>query len=408
MDPGVPDGSWLNFLFQDDAAHYLNFSSNVVHHVHGGGQQESGMIKSVGSVFENNGAHLAILVPQRPIVSLHASHHCYCVTCAPLADVQFSGLLPATVVADAVLGHVFNICPYLEPAANMIYAHNIHANVTASHGTKLDISTAAYTFATLAGSGKLAPFAAYSFERGPPAGWPPLELSDPVLRQFDHNTYFGVQGFDIAAMQAHGFDASASEADPQLARSAEARMHPWNSTCSDYVPAPGSPVHAAGFRPLDMSGVGLDARFEWDRATILRVDASAGKKIQAERYQRMHGLWRQGSFCISGGLGASGFDFARDAWARYDNVDIDCAAPCTFSVRYKTDAVAADKGVRTVALALDAPATDHAVATIAGAESAQWTTLNVTATGSIHRKSATVFLLLDGVCDIDWFSLCGQ
>ena len=121
-------------------------------------------------------------------------------------------------------------------------------------------------------------------------------------------------------------------------------------------------------------------------------------------------LWQELSWLCThrARLGASGFDFARDAWARYDNVDIDCAAPCTFSVRYKTDAVAADKGVRTVALALDAPATDHAVATIAGAESAQWTTLNVTATGSIHRKSATVFLLLDGVCDIDWFSLCGQ
>jgi hypothetical protein len=30
MDPGIPDGSWMNFLFQDDASHYLNFSSNVV------------------------------------------------------------------------------------------------------------------------------------------------------------------------------------------------------------------------------------------------------------------------------------------------------------------------------------------------------------------------------------------
>ena len=26
MDPGIPTGAWLNFLFQDDFANYLNFS----------------------------------------------------------------------------------------------------------------------------------------------------------------------------------------------------------------------------------------------------------------------------------------------------------------------------------------------------------------------------------------------
>ena len=30
MDPGNLDGSWMNFLFQDDASHYTNFSSNIV------------------------------------------------------------------------------------------------------------------------------------------------------------------------------------------------------------------------------------------------------------------------------------------------------------------------------------------------------------------------------------------
>ena len=43
----------MNFLFQDDASHYLNFSSNIVYEVKGAGSEEAGMIKSVNSVFEN-------------------------------------------------------------------------------------------------------------------------------------------------------------------------------------------------------------------------------------------------------------------------------------------------------------------------------------------------------------------
>ena len=50
LDPGILKGGWLNYLFQDDAAHYLNFSSNIVYEVKGSGAQETGMIKSVGSV----------------------------------------------------------------------------------------------------------------------------------------------------------------------------------------------------------------------------------------------------------------------------------------------------------------------------------------------------------------------
>jgi hypothetical protein len=83
MDPGIPDGAWMNYLFQDDCANYLNFSSNILFELHGAGSQEAGMIKSVGSVFENS------------------------------------------VIADCTFGHLFNMCPFLEPAANMIYRRNL-------------------------------------------------------------------------------------------------------------------------------------------------------------------------------------------------------------------------------------------------------------------------------------------
>ena len=348
-------------MFQDDAAHYLNFSSNVVHDVHGAGSQEGGMIKSVGSVFENN------------------------------------------VLADSDLGHVFNMCPYLEPAANMVFARNVFANLTGSGGASLDISTNDNTFSTLAHSAKLQPFSKYHFESGPPAGrgWPALAPTDPVVAELDSNTYFGVQGFDVTQLQQHGFDANASSADPRLRRSAASLARPWSRNCSDYALGPDSPaVTAGGARPVDVAGVGLDARFEWDRAAINRRNASL--KIEAERYQRMHGLWRQGSYCISEPE-SSAYDFLDDAWARYDNVDIACEAPCTFTVRFKS--ASSDKTPRTVSLALDAPLAANVIATVDRAQADDWTLFNASTSGAIQRTGATVFLLLDGVSNVDYFYL---
>ena len=34
------------------------------------------------------------------------------------------------IVADSTMGHVFQLTPYLEPAANMVFRLNIFANLT--------------------------------------------------------------------------------------------------------------------------------------------------------------------------------------------------------------------------------------------------------------------------------------
>ena len=152
MDPGILAGGWLNFLFQDDAAHYLNFSSNILMEVKGAGSEETGMMKSVGSVFENN------------------------------------------VVVDSVMGHVFMLTPFIEPAANMIFTNNIFANLTTTNNAgpppppppagqpapPLDVTINAFTEGTLATSGTSKPFAAYHFERGNPPDFPELKLTDKV------------------------------------------------------------------------------------------------------------------------------------------------------------------------------------------------------------------------------------
>ena len=94
--------------------------------------------------------------------------------------------------------------------------------------------------------------------------------------------------------------------DPLLQCSAESK--PWNRTCEDYVPAKGSPAFELGFRQIDAENIGLtDAGFKWERAALAAVPAMWPEKVQAERYQRQRGLWRQGSFCISEGAASKGF-----------------------------------------------------------------------------------------------------
>ena len=81
---------------------------------------------------------------------------------------------------------------YIEPAANMIYRSNIFSNITAAPAVQLDTSINGMTEGTLATSGSLAPWKQFGFEKGPPSGhtppWPPLALTDPVVKELDYNT----------------------------------------------------------------------------------------------------------------------------------------------------------------------------------------------------------------------------
>jgi hypothetical protein len=117
-----------------------------------------------------------------------------------------------------------------------------------------------------------------------------------------------------------GWDLHATHADPLFQRSAESEAHPWNRSCTDYNPAPGSPAYGLGFRAIDAENIGLSAAgFRWDMATIARKDMRGGRKLQAESYNRMRGLWRVGSSWIGGAEGGGGsahYPFAADAWAR--------------------------------------------------------------------------------------------
>ena len=57
----------------------------------------------------------------------------------------------------------------------------------AAPGEILDNTINGFTTGTLATSGNLAPFQGYGFGSAPPAGYPPLALTDKVMKELDRN-----------------------------------------------------------------------------------------------------------------------------------------------------------------------------------------------------------------------------
>ena len=380
------------------------------------GSQEAGMMKSIGSVFENN------------------------------------------IVVDSIVGHVYQLTPYLEPAANMVYANNIFANLSTtgaatangnppppppagqpppppSPAAVLDNVIRFNASMTLAGDGTtapcgLAPYHGYGFEKGAPPDFPALSVDDKIMKKLDDNTYFGVAGHDLKgttcndpshftcphneSMAGNGWDLHASDKDPLFMRSQESIDHPWNRSCTDYKPAPNSPVHAMGFREIDAENIGLTSDFLWDKAALNEKTMKAGRKLQAEGYNRMHGLWRTGSSWVGGAEGGGGtahYPFTKDAWARYDNVHADCAGGCVLQLKFKSpaspDPYSPTAGPRHLSVTMGAPASSSEAVVMAATpnpvSSASWTLLNLTVAAEYATfESKTIFLNMDGECFVDW------
>ena len=165
----------------------------------------------------------------------------------------------------------------------------------------------------------------------------------------------------------------------------------WNRTCKDYAVLEKSPAISNGFIPIEVEKIGLTPDFPFDQHALGRIDG-VKSKIQAERYQRMHGLWHTGSTGIS-----PGFGFAPEgAWARFDNVNLECGEPCSVVLRMK----AMPRGT-TVHIALGSP--DHVLGSTRVAGEATLGLVTVQLKGNVVEIGATVFLLLEGECHVDWF-----
>eukprot|EP01043_Picozoa_sp_COSAG02_P012786 COSAG02_NODE_501_length_21049_cov_34.002768_15_plen_347_part_00 len=341
----------------------------------------------------------------------------------------------------------------------MVFANNIFANLTSTGADFINGSTPPPPPAgqpppppspagvldnvirfnssqTLAGNGTaancgLAPYYGYGFENGAPPDFPPLLVDDKIMKVLDYNTYFGVNGHDLKgtpctdphfscpnneSMAGNGWDLHASDKDPLFMRSQESIDHPWNRSCTDYKPAPDSPVHALGFREIDAENIGLTDDFLWDRTVLNLKSMRGGRKLQAEGYNRMHGLWRTGSSWIGGADGnspAAHYPFSSKAWARYDNVHADCSSQsssgCVLQIKFRspklTDPFSPPDGPRKLSVTMNAPAFSSEavtiVATPSGVHSANWTLLNLTAARSSF-SGETIFLNLDGEVFVDW------
>jgi hypothetical protein len=217
------------------------------------------------------------------------------------------------------------------------------------------------------------------------------------------------------SLYKEGYDIHSIDSDPLLQRSSESIVHPWNRSCTDYAPAAGSPAYEKlGFRAIDAERIGLLPSYGWDVGEIMRVDAMRGRKVQAERYTRMRGLWRTGSSWISGAEGGCPtchYPFSSDAWARYDHVHTDCGAGCVVQLRFKSalrpDPFSPPNGTgRVISLSVGKPTAGAVIAkTPAPVHSAGWTVLNITTTSSFlgALQGETIFLQLDGECFVDWF-----
>jgi hypothetical protein len=224
--------------------------------------------------------------------------------------------------------------------------------------------------------------------------------TDPVIRSWDNNTFFGVD-HRLDQVASHGWDLNASSADPLFLRAADNNNQDWNRSCTDYAVHSNSPaVTKLGFRPIDMSaGFGSRTFGNTEVAGLLRVDA-VKRKVQAERYQRMRGLWREGSLGI-GNSGKAQYKFDTHSWARFDYLDIDCAAPCQFQLRVETKSATGTA----VKVSLGDPSDFNLVAEVnVSASTTAWTVLSTPVLqSSLNSTAQTLFLRLNGTCRVDWF-----
>jgi hypothetical protein len=310
---------------------------------------------------------------------------------------SISSVFENSIIADSTLGHAFNVGPYIEPAGNMVFARNSFANLTGqgdySVGDAASMQTVAHSGGWVVGQAGR-PAADYNFTENTDP-----KLSDPVIKEWDNNLFFGVEGHSLDQLKPYGWDMHAVEADPLFQRLSGTNT--WNRTCADYALAADSPAWALGFRRIAIEEIGLRPNFPWPHwpSEIGRINA-VHEKVQAERYSRMRGLWRMGSTGLAPGFGWGAGTGA--GWARYENVDAICSPRCVVSLRMST------VGNTTVRVAVGSP-DDHAVVAsgtlFAAAPAAKdMGIFNLTVTKEpIIVQCVNIFLLLQGEGLIDWF-----
>lgn len=224
-------------------------------------------------------------------------------------------------------------------------------------------------------------------------------LLDPVVLEWDYNVFHNVN-HDVDQLKSQGWDTHSQTADPLFLD--KHGSEPWNRVCSDFILDLESPAFKLGFKQIDVEHIGLVGNeYSFNLADLGRVDAVKGK-LQAERYQRMQGLWRQAGTGIFPGFGFA----VGGAWAKYENVDIDCKSrPCNKIVLRMSSV-----NGTTVRIALDAPLDRNVVAQGYVSASPDLQLVTLTSLKGLKVQAGTIFVMFNamdsrfgnGECTVDW------
>jgi hypothetical protein len=188
-------------------------------------------------------------------------------------------------VADSTLGRVISLNAYIEPGGNYV----IRRNVFASDGlaTRYDPNPAVFTgYAGTAG--KLPPGVG-------------------GIKEVNHNLITPHDPQNPNPLADKGVDTDSVFADAKILRA----KPEWDITFRDYALAADSPALKVGFKPIDVSRIGLRDDFPFDKLVATRRQAT--DKIQAEDYQRMKSLR------TNAGVGI--YDMTNGSWAKYANIE---------------------------------------------------------------------------------------
>lgn len=189
------------------------------------------------------------------------------------------------LVADCNIGRVVSLQAYIEPGGN----YTIRRNIFASDGKHSRYDADPVVFSGFAGTaGKLPPGVG-------------------GIKEVDFNLIDPGDSSNPNILADKGVDTHSIFGDPKLRRG----KPDWDMTFRDYTLAADSPARKIGYRDINVSTIGLRTDFPFDVGAVTRRKATG--KLQAEDYQRMHGLR------TAAGTGI--YQTGPGSWAKYENID---------------------------------------------------------------------------------------
>jgi hypothetical protein len=191
-------------------------------------------------------------------------------------------LVENNIFADNMTGRIATVSPYIEPAYDMV----IRGNIIAGEYDKL-WSTNVNTFKP-------------HFEE------PKLTEGSLIVKEIDYNLYAQPHP-ELGKYKDHKWDVHSLQDNPKFKR----KNPSWDTHYTDFELEANSPAFNLGFKPIDISKIGLRDDFPFDRSMFFRKQAS--EKLQTENYNRMKGLRTKGGAGIN--------QIVPGAWAKYENVD---------------------------------------------------------------------------------------